>query len=184
MMENLAALTRYCPRCGSTNILRNGGHIVCQACGHQHYVNPAVAVGALVLNQEERMLFLRRAKDPGKGLLGMPGGFVDAGETAEEALRREVREETGLELKSMAFLLSHPNRYNYAGICYDVLDLFFICRVDSFHAAQALDEVEAVVIRPPSAVSPDEIAFPSMRAALAHWNQLSPEMRAAAMLRA
>lgn len=125
------------------------------------------------------LLMIRRAKDPGRGLLGMPGGFVDAGETAEDALRREAIEEVGLELESMEFLLSHPNEYIYGGIRYDVLDLFFVCRVKSLVFAHPRDEVQELVICPPDQVRPEEIAFPSMRAALARWQQVSRQAGAA-----
>ena len=170
---SLAESFRHCPRCGAAPMQRQDGHLRCPACGHQHYINPAVAVGALVTDPSGQLLLVRRAKDPGKGLLGMPGGFIDAGETAEDALRREAREEVGLELGTMQFLLSHPNSYIYAGLRYDVLDLFFVCRVDSFAGAHARDEVQELVIRPGPQVQPEEIAFPSMRRAVAVWNSLS-----------
>lgn len=169
----LAESFRHCPRCGAAAMTRRGGHLRCGACGHQHYVNPAVAVGALVVDPAGNLLLIRRAKDPGKGLLGMPGGFIDAGETAEDALRREAREEVGLELGRLEFLLSHPNTYAYAGLRYDVLDLFFICRVESFAGAHARDEVQELVIRPGRSLAPEEIAFPSMRRAIAAWNALT-----------
>lgn len=61
----------------------------------------------------------------------MPGGFVDPGEPAEEALRREVFEEVGLQIQSPQFLLTAPNRYTYDGVEHPVLDLFFHARIDS-----------------------------------------------------
>lgn len=161
---------RHCPRCGVAPMSREGHHLSCPACGHQHYVNPAVAVGALVVDPCGNLLLIRRAKDPGQGLLGMPGGFIDAGETAEDALRRETREEVGLELDSLEYLLSHPNSYAFGGVRYDVLDLFFICRVASFSGAHPRDEVQELVIRAGPSIAPEEIAFPSMRRAVAAWN--------------
>jgi ADP-ribose pyrophosphatase YjhB (NUDIX family) len=161
---------RHCPRCGSSSIQRHGHHLRCPDCGHQHYVNPAVAVGGLVVNPEGEMLFLRRAKDPARGRLGMPGGFIDVGETAEDALRRETMEETGLTVRGpLQFLASFPNQYRFAGIEYGVLDLFFICPVDSFAGAAAREEVLELVVRHPEAVDPEEIAFASMRRAVAAW---------------
>ena len=59
---------------------------------------PQVAVGAIVID-EERLLMVQRARDPGKGLWSLPGGRVEAGEYMHDALVREVREETGLEVE-------------------------------------------------------------------------------------
>ena len=53
-------------------------------------------VGAVVRDEQGRLLLVRRANEPGRGLWSIPGGRVDPGETAEEAVVREVAEETGL----------------------------------------------------------------------------------------
>jgi NADH pyrophosphatase NudC (nudix superfamily) len=63
-------------------------------------------------------------------MLGMPGGFVDHGETAEVALKREVLEEIGLTVKSIEYLTSEPNAYVYRGVTLPVLDFFYIVEVD------------------------------------------------------
>lgn len=112
------------------------------------------------------MILLRRAHDPGKGLLGLPGGFVDPGETAEAALRRETFEEVGLEVPDWQYLASFPNRYLYRGIGYEVLDFFFTGRVDSFRSAQSKKEVDGLCFLKTAEIELAEIAFVSVRAAL------------------
>lgn len=59
---------------------------------------PQVAVGAIVI-EDERLLMIRRAADPGRGLWTIPGGRVENGELLAQALRREVSEETGLDVE-------------------------------------------------------------------------------------
>src|SRR5262249_48118649 len=130
------------------------------------YFNPAVAVAAILLGPDGRVLLLRRAKDPGKGKFGLPGGFVDAGETAELALRREIREEVNLEVSSLEFLCSLPNRYHYKSVTYPVLDLFFVARVSSAAGAAALDGVESFLWQEAVQVDLNEMAFPSNAEAL------------------
>lgn len=133
------------------------------------YFNIACAVGGLIVDQTGRLLLVRRAKGPSQGLLALPGGFVDPGETAEEALRREVREEVGLSVEIAAAIGSHQNAYSYKGITYPVLDFFYVCRTAG-PVGNAADltlqaaEVAGCEWRDPAGIQAHEIAFPSM-----HW---------------
>jgi hypothetical protein len=90
-------LFRFCPRCGHSRQPENQGQcpLSCSGCGLVFYFNPTVAAAAFVFDPEGKILLIRRAKDPSAGKLGVPGGFIDIGESAEEGLRREVSEEVG-----------------------------------------------------------------------------------------
>lgn len=138
----------------------------CHSCGFVLFFNAAAAVAVFIRREDGAVLFTRREKDPGKGLLGLPGGFVDFGETAEDALRREVREEVGLELGALSYLASFPNRYAYAGVTYHTLDLFFVAASPEGASPRALDAVESLCWLQPATVAPEEIAFVSMREAV------------------
>ena len=85
---------RFCPFCGSVNFYWDGekAHL-CQDCGHKLYINEAGATIALIHNDKNEYLFTRRRFNPAKGMLDLPGGFIDLGETAEHAMKREVKEE-------------------------------------------------------------------------------------------
>ena len=144
-----------------------GNVFTCAGCGFTLYFSAANAVAAFVRRDDGRVLLIRRAKEPAKGQLAPPGGFVDLGESAEEAVRRELREEVGLELSEVAFLCSRPNEYPYKDVTYPVLDLFFTARAVASAMARALDDVESLAWLEPERVAPEEIAFPSMREALA-----------------
>ena len=75
------------------------------------YRNPTPTVDA-ILQKGSGVLMIRRKKDPFKGRLALPGGFVNEGETAEDAVRREVREEASLEVEPIDILgvYSDPGR--------------------------------------------------------------------------
>src|SRR5204862_8366356 len=88
----------FCPRCGAALAPRPTGRPRCARCDFVHYLDPKVA-GAAVIEWDGGILLGRRAIDPGMGLWSFPAGYVDRGEVLEEALRREVREELGLEIE-------------------------------------------------------------------------------------
>src|SRR2546422_11700525 len=113
----------YCPMCGSNQLKPRGENLlVCGQCDYYQHLNPVVAVAALLADASGRLLFIRRAHEPSKGKLGVPGGFVDIGETAEAAMHREIKEEVNLDLDSMEYLASYPNEYPYRGRIVCVLD--------------------------------------------------------------
>ncbi len=164
-----SALFQFCPRCGSRQPAPPTGNVFdCTACGLRYFFNPAVATAVFIQRVDGRVLFIRRAKDPGLGRLAPPGGFIDFGETAEQSAFREVREEVGLGLADLKFLCSQPNSYSYADITYLVLDLFFTARAMDGAMALALDDVASINWLDPRTVSPEALAFPSMQAA---WRQ-------------
>jgi 8-oxo-dGTP pyrophosphatase MutT (NUDIX family) len=91
---------------------------------------------------------------------------MDSGETAEHGLRREVREEVGLEVRDVTFLTSVPNRYVYREVTYPVLDLVFTAAAVDPPAARPLDGAAGIEWHHPVAVDPAELAFPSIKESL------------------
>src|SRR5689334_13956552 len=116
-------LFQFCPRCGHHRPPQPAQPFLCGACGLRYFFNPVIAVAAILLGPDDRALFIRRAKDPAKGKLAVPGGFVDIGETAEEGMRREIKEEVNLEVGELTFLCTALNQYLYESVTYPVLDI-------------------------------------------------------------
>ncbi len=156
-------LFHHCPRCGVDQPEPPGKNpFLCQACGLTFFFNPGVAAGVFLFDESHRTLLIRREKEPRKGMLAIPGGFIDAGETAEEGLRREVREEVGLELRELTFLCTGTNQYAYREVVYPVVDLIFAATAIEPHRASALDAVAAIEWRTIDEIDPAELAFPSI----------------------
>lgn len=106
----------YCPYCAERFVRREldgRERLYCARCREIYYENPLPAVTALVLNREKRLLLGKRAVEPARGCWCLPGGFMELGETMEEAALRELQEETGLEGTVLGFVdcLSHESRY-------------------------------------------------------------------------
>ncbi|MEW6306602.1 MAG: NUDIX hydrolase [Verrucomicrobiota bacterium] len=158
---------KFCPKCGQPLPAPAAPiRLECAACGFVYYFNPAVSAAAIILNARGEALFIRRAKEPAKDKLALPGGFIDFNEIAEDALRREIREEVNLALGDVQYLCSYPNHYDYRGVTYTVLDLFFVARVDDPAPAAALDDVQSLSWLRPEKVPLAGLAFDSMRHAL------------------
>jgi NAD+ diphosphatase len=164
MEEWQGRVFKYCPKCGAAALRMEKGKLLwCTACGFELYLNAAAAVAAVIEDDQGRVLITVRGKEPGKGKWDLPGGFADPGESAEDALRREVREEVGLEVTTMQYLGSGPNTYEYRGVRYATTDLVFVCQVqDVSKARPAEKDIEAVLFKRPGEIDPRRFAFASL----------------------
>jgi ADP-ribose pyrophosphatase YjhB (NUDIX family) len=162
---------RCCPRCGAPLASPGACPLACGGCGFVYYFNPAVSAAAILLRADGQALFIRRGHEPGLGRLAFVGGFVDAGETPESALCREVREEVGVELSEIAYLGSQPNTYPYGGVTYHVVDTIFVARIAEAETPRVLDGVAAIEWHDPHALDPATLAFSSMTWALERFQQ-------------
>lgn len=131
---------KMCPMCGSLKIeCRANRKWVCPDCGFDLYNNVAAAVGIIIFDKDNNILFEVRAKEPRKGFAALPGGFVDFEESAEDAVLRECREELGVELsgKDIKYICSFPNTYVYKNIEYKTCDIFFAAPLPEKYASIA-----------------------------------------------
>jgi 8-oxo-dGTP diphosphatase len=106
-------LRLFCIRCGARLRRIRGKHRRvprCPRCGWIDWFNPAPTISVLIL-QRARVLLVRRAVAPARGAWDVPGGFIERGETAERAARREVREELGVRVRIGPFLGTFPDTY-------------------------------------------------------------------------
>lgn len=158
----------HCPICGSGAFKEhNEKSKRCEACGFVYYFNPSAAVACFIKNAKGELLLVRRGKEPAKGTLDLPGGFVDMFETGEEAACREVKEETGLCIRNCRYLFSLPNIYLYSGFEVHTLDLFYECQVDDFGQAHAEDDAAEIVILRPEEVDADDFGLGSIKKGVA-----------------
>lgn len=156
---------RFCPRCaGALTVAPD--HLVCSACGHQYWSNPVPGAQAL-LEREGQVLLGRRGREPSAGLWDIPGGFVDEHEHPEEALRRELREETGFEIELGEFLGIWMQPYDGR----TVLCLTWLARPAGGHERPGDDLVELRWFAPDELPAPAELAFETFVEILSVWRR-------------
>lgn len=172
----------FCPHCKSEKIQYvDGKKWLCPNCGFDLYNNVASAVGAIIFDSEGNILLEVRAKEPKKGYLALPGGFCNYDESAEEAVVRECKEETGLSIDNISYLCSFPNDYEYKGIAYKTCDLFFTAplpkesgTIDTLIHSLSEQKSEVISLKAHKVNSNDDInalplAFESAHKALSFW---------------
>jgi ADP-ribose pyrophosphatase YjhB (NUDIX family) len=141
----------YCSACG-IQIEEQGWPRRCPGCGREHYRNP-IPVSVVLVPIGSGVLTVRRAIPPGLGKLALPGGFINWGETWQEAGAREVLEETGLVLEP-----SHLGLLDAASVTEGVVLLFSMAPPQPTSALEGFkgnSEVSELVI----AEHPIELAF-------------------------
>ena len=169
---------KFCPVCGAGDFKENDFKSKrCSSCGFTYYFNSSAAAVALIENEKGELLLCRRGCEPAKGTLDLIGGFVDPGETSEEAVVREIKEETGINILdfynmediSKQFLFSLPNTYNYSNLIIHTTDAFFHIVIPSATKLEAHDDVAETFWVSQKDIKLEDVGLDSIRDDLKRW---------------
>jgi len=155
--------------CGGEVVLKYVAHEskkreVCNACGRTFYHSSKPCVGALIV-VEDKILLVKRKQEPYKGYWDIPGGFLETGEHPRNGLLREIREETGLEVRLIELLGIFMDKYGPDAD--DTLNIHYLAEVIGGEAKAASDAVELRWFSKEKL--PKRIAFRNGREALKIW---------------
>lgn len=104
----------FCSRCGTKSDLEDGGYKrLCPNCGMQHFPRTDPVVIMLTVSEDGEKCLLGRSPHFAEGVYSCLAGFVEPGETIEAAMRRETKEETGIEVGRVAYHASQPWPFPY-----------------------------------------------------------------------
>ncbi len=159
---------KSCPRCRS-QLRSDGRRVECPECGFVAYANPKPTASALCADDEGRLLLTRRAIEPDKGKWDVPGGFVEEDEHPFDTLRRELREETNLEIEPLDFFGVWMDRYGGDSTAQSTLNLIWTARVLGGEPRPADDVAELRWFPPDELPPPEECAFELVKDVLSAW---------------
>jgi ADP-ribose pyrophosphatase YjhB (NUDIX family) len=137
---------------------------VCSACGFIDYVNPKLVTGSIV-RHEGRILLCRRAIDPRKGFWTLPAGYMELGETVEDAARREAFEEANARIVIDRLLAV------YTITRLSQVQVMFLAHLETPNFSAGVESLE-VNFFGWDQIPWDELAFPSVRWALEQYRSV------------
>jgi len=161
---------RFCPKCGGTLAVQPRGdreRPICQDCGFVYYLNPTVGAGTLV-EEDGRIVLVKRRVDPRSGHWCLPAGHVEADESAEEAAIRETLEETGMHvaLDELLGVYSYGDQVHGRGVL-----ILYSAHVVGGLLQAGDDALDAAFFSPDEIPHDDELAFRTHAQALRDWRR-------------
>jgi 8-oxo-dGTP diphosphatase len=156
--------------CGARLEVEDGVRAECPECGFRAWAGSKPTACAVVVDDRGRVLLVRRAGEPFRGYWDLPGGFLEEGEQPLGGIRRELREETGLEVEPEEFVGVWMDRYGDAEDAHATLNLYWTARVLRGEPRAADDVTELRWFGPEELPPADELAF-HIAEVLATWRQ-------------
>ena len=166
MTSHPHAGSRFCMQCGGALVERTPPgdtmtRLVCEDCRFVHYLNPRPVAGTIPAREDGSLLLVRRAIEPRLGFWVFPGGFMDVGETAEEAAARETREEANLEVDELSLLGVYTR--THAGV------VVIVYEARALGEGSAGSETSEIGWFGPESIPWEELAFDTTHWALEAW---------------
>ena len=163
---------KYCPRCAA-EIEVGQGKAECGQCGFRAYASSTPTASAVCVDEDGRLLLSRRALDPFKGQWDFHGGFLDEDEHPLDCIRRELREEAGVDVEPLELLGVWVDRYGDDGSAQTTLNFYWTARIVDGDPEPADDVAELRWVAPDE-IPVDELAFPHTRELISAWREQHP----------
>lgn len=150
--------------------MKHSKHVFTCKNGHVIYANSSPAAAVIIINPSNEVLVIKRAIDPGIGKFDLPGGFCDGPEILEDAAKREMAEEVGIQpsmYESLSYVCSGIDYYKLANEVLPVCSVIYQVNLVKNVLPKADDDAAEAFFIPISSIKPEEFYFPSLQKALA-----------------
>lgn len=150
----------FCQRCGKKLSEKDPNSLICEN-NHTTFRIPAPAVGVFFIDSENKIILSVRGINPGKGKLDCIGGFVNQNESFEDAILREIKEETGLsrdDFSTLKYICSAPNIYRFEKEDKPVVSVFFVAKLYNESKIKPSDDVAEIIIKDINEVNIDDFS--------------------------
>jgi len=158
---------KHCPQCGA-EVEPTDGKLECERCGFVTYAHSKPTASALVVDDEGRVMFSKRAGEPFAGKWDLPGGFVEEGEHPLDCLHRELREEAGIGLSDTEFVGMFMDRYGEGEGVIWTLNLYWSARIAE-GTPEPNDDVAELRFFGHGEIPWDELAFGHLPDVISAW---------------
>jgi NAD+ diphosphatase len=155
----------YCPKCASTLEKTSQNLLTCSKCGFHYYINPKPTNALIAENERGQIMLVRRGIEPQKGMWDLPGGFIEPGETLEESMQREAKEELGVGVEDLKYFGSYPDIYEYQDITFPTLVFALTGKLNESDLAPQ-DDIDKIEFCDKDKIPFEELAFESLKRTL------------------
>lgn len=156
---------RVCPRCSGKLFQKSSNLLQCSNCGFKFYINPVPCNGVIIENQKGEILLVRRAVAPKKGFWDLPGGFININEDLEQSVKREIKEELGVEVEVKKIVNVYNDHYLYQNINFPTLGIVVSAKIVGGEL-KARDDVSGYRFFKQKAIPFEKIAFKGIKRGL------------------
>lgn len=152
---------KFCPVCSLPLSKKEFRLLVCKN-DHHFYINPFPCNAAIIENEKQEILLVKRKVDPKKGYWDWPGGFIEPGESFETSVKREIKEELGVEIRIEKFLGIFEDTYLYQNIESPILCMVVYAKITD-GKLKASDDVAGFKFFSKKEVLKQRFAFDSVK---------------------
>ncbi len=159
---NLIRAYKFCPRCSGNLIFKKDNLLVCNKCNFEFYINPSPCNAVIIENEKQEIMLVKRKFDPMKGYWDLPGGFINAYESFEDSVKREIKEELGVEVKLGKTIGVYKDIYVFQDVENPVIVIVVLAKITK-GIIKVSDDISGYKYFPKDKVLKEKLAFPTIR---------------------